>query len=228
MDDPILKEKYPAKAHCRRLAKYLKEKGLSTDGIVYVEGGKTRMHEDCDQEAGFRQRRHFFYLTGVPLPDCSLIYNLKSDHLTLFIPRLEPDSVIWSGLPLTPDQALEKYDLDECRTNPETHLASSSLPKGVVYALPGQQGQNITFLPYSTVDVEHLRPALDNLRVVKDTYELALLRKANAVSAAAHKACQDLALSVSLEAPVTKPTNEQDFLATFNATCTRLGMLKQI
>ena len=54
IQDPILKQKYPAKAHCRKLAAYLKEKGLSTDGIVYLEGGKSELHEDCDQEGPFR------------------------------------------------------------------------------------------------------------------------------------------------------------------------------
>lgn len=54
MDQPILKTKYPAKAHIRKVASYLKSKGLSGDGVMYFEGGKSRMHEDSDQEVLFR------------------------------------------------------------------------------------------------------------------------------------------------------------------------------
>ena len=54
MTGSVLDGKYPAKAHARKVASYLKEKGLSSNGVIYVEGGKSRMHEDSDQEQGFR------------------------------------------------------------------------------------------------------------------------------------------------------------------------------
>ena len=54
MDEAILKSKYPAKSHARKVASYLKNKGLSRNGVLYLEGGKSRMHEDSDLEAIFR------------------------------------------------------------------------------------------------------------------------------------------------------------------------------
>ena len=57
MDDPILKQKYPAKAHCKKLAAHLQKLDLPTDGIVYLEGGKSELHEDCDQEGPFRSEQ---------------------------------------------------------------------------------------------------------------------------------------------------------------------------
>ena len=54
MDEPILKTKYPAKEHARKVAAYLKQQGLEQNGVIYLEGGKASMHEDCDQEAVFR------------------------------------------------------------------------------------------------------------------------------------------------------------------------------
>jgi Xaa-Pro dipeptidase len=55
-----------------------------------------------------RQRRYFYYLSGCNLPDSYLTYEMESEKLTLFIPPIEPDEVIWSGLPLTVDEAMEK------------------------------------------------------------------------------------------------------------------------
>jgi Xaa-Pro dipeptidase len=53
-----------------------------------------------------RQRRYFFYFTGCPLPDCYVTYDMAVDHLTLYIPPINPEDVIWSGLPMSPAEAL--------------------------------------------------------------------------------------------------------------------------
>ncbi len=49
----ILKSKYPAKEHAKRVIDYVKGKGAA-DGTIYLEGQKTRMIEDNDGEAPFR------------------------------------------------------------------------------------------------------------------------------------------------------------------------------
>jgi Xaa-Pro dipeptidase len=33
---------------------------------------------------------------------------MAADHLTLFIPPVNADDVVWSGLPLSPQEALQK------------------------------------------------------------------------------------------------------------------------
>lgn len=33
---------------------------------------------------------------------------MSTEHLTLFIPPINPDDVVWSGLPLTIEEALAK------------------------------------------------------------------------------------------------------------------------
>src|SRR3954471_12516391 len=75
-----------------------------------------------------RQRRYFFYLSGCELPDSYLVYEIATEKLTLFIPPVEPDEVIWSGLPMSPEEAKAKYDIDECLTTKDvnSHLASQS------------------------------------------------------------------------------------------------------
>ena len=169
------------------------------------------------------QRRHFFYLTGVSLPDCALAYNIAKDHLTLFIPPLDPSSVIWSGLPLSPEDAVKQYDIDNCLTTSEapSFLTSADVPKEVVFAIPEYVSQDITFLSYSIVDLDSLKAAVDECRVIKDDYEIALIRKANNVSAVAHKACMDL---VKQE---PGPKNERDFQAIFTSHCIALGCQHQ-
>lgn len=148
MDDSILREewvantlsgKYPAKAHTAKVLDHLRAHG-SASGTLYLEGQKARLIEDKDQEEPFHQRRYFYYLTGCELPDCSLIYNIETEKSTLFIPPIDPDEVIWSGLPMTVEAALMTFDVDEVLPNTKLEetllsLSPSSFP---IHAIAGQ------------------------------------------------------------------------------------------
>lgn len=53
--EETLKGKYPGKLHAKRVAEYIRSKiPGATTGVIYLEGGKTRMIENCDQEEHFR------------------------------------------------------------------------------------------------------------------------------------------------------------------------------
>ncbi|KAL8719206.1 MAG: hypothetical protein Q9225_003760 [Loekoesia sp. 1 TL-2023] len=213
--DSILKGKYPAKAHCAKVASYLKTKhSILDDSVIYLEGQKTHLLEDNDEPQPFR---------GCALPDCHLTYEISTSTLTLFIPPLDPDSVIWSGLPLLPQEALKKYDIDACLTTSDLpdHLASLSNrnPKPNLYLKTGTTLSDLTInLASLPADYKFLQPAIDECRVTKDPYEIALLRHANAISARAHTA-------VLHAIPTAK--NEQDLEATFIASCISSGAKKQ-
>jgi Xaa-Pro dipeptidase len=143
--------------------------------------------------------------------------------LTLFIPPIDPDSVIWSGLPLTPEEALQKYDVDDVRSTVEVnaalaHAATAEKAQSTVFAIPEQVSDNITFLGFDSKNFAVLKEAIETCRVVKDEYEIAALAKANDVSSQAHTAVFRQARHVS---------NEQELEAVFLAECTKRGAKKQ-
>ncbi|KAK7740444.1 hypothetical protein SLS53_005285 [Cytospora paraplurivora] len=220
--DEVLKGKYPGKLHAKRVAEYIRSKiPDATEGIIYLEGGKTRMIEDCDQEEHFRQRRFFFYLTGCNLPDSYYTYDIGSGRSTLFIPPIDPESVIWSGLPLSTSEALEHYDVDDVRyttdVNPTlTHLAKHN--SKTVYAIPGQVSDHITFLEFDTKDLSILKEAIQYSRAVKSEYEIALIQKASDISSAAHKAVMQ---------KVRHAANETELEAVLLQECVRRGAKHQ-
>ncbi len=219
--DSILKGKYPAKAHARRVAEYLKSKGQSEDGVIYLEAQRTRMIEDNDEPVPFRQRRPFFYLSGCNLPDAHLTYNISQDILTLFIPPIDPDSVIWSGLPLSPEEALKKYDVDQVHYTSEVNASLAAYQRTnstTVYAIPEQVSTHVSFLGFAKTELGILKKAIEDTRVVKDEYEAAMLQKANQISTLAHNA-------VLKQAPTAK--NEKELWGTFIATCIANGAAEQ-
>ncbi len=50
----VLAGKYPAKAHAKRVVDWMRETNPDLNGVLYLEGQKTRMIEDNDGEAPFR------------------------------------------------------------------------------------------------------------------------------------------------------------------------------
>lgn len=220
--DAILKGKYPAKAHARCVADYLQSKGQSKDGVIYLEAQRTRMIEDNDEPVPFRQRRAFFYLSGCNLPDAHLTYNIPQDILTLFIPPIDPDSVVWTGLPLSAEEALKKYDVDEVKYTSEVNSALAAYQHSnstTVFAIPEQVSSHISFLPFAKTVVDGtLKTAIEDTRVVKDEYEAAMLAKANQISTLAHEA-------VVKQSPTAK--NEAELWGTFIATCIANGATEQ-
>ena len=94
----------PAKQHARAVAGYL---GVSK-GLMYLPGQHTVYMEDSDQTYPFRQRRYFYYLSGVDEPDCYLTYDIERDHLSLYIPPISPQRVIWFGRGSTVHEAEDK------------------------------------------------------------------------------------------------------------------------
>ncbi|MCJ1395944.1 hypothetical protein MMC18_008830 [Xylographa bjoerkii] len=220
----LISGKYPAKAHAAKVASYLKSKTAFANGIIYLEGQKTRLIEDNDEPVPFRQRRYFFYLSGCNLPDSCLAYNIHTQHLTLFIPPIDPDSVIWSGLPISPTQALKLYDVDDVRPINDinsylsSHDAGGASSGSCVWAIPEQVSDHVTFLAFDRKEVTGLKEAIEECRVVKDEYEIALIRKANEVSTIAHTAV--------LKA-IKHAKNERELEAVFLERCIANGAREQ-
>jgi Xaa-Pro dipeptidase len=136
-----------------------------------------------------RQRRYFYYLTGCALPDSYFAYDIATDKSTLFIPPIDPESVVWTGLPVSESEALKLYDVDSVQTTKEVapYLAHPG-PKGTVWAIAGQVSDHVSFLEFEDKDFELLKEAIEECRVVKDEYEIALTMKANAISTIGHTA----------------------------------------
>jgi Xaa-Pro dipeptidase len=61
--EAVLKGKYPAKAHARKVVEYIKKTQPDATGVLYLEGQKTRMIEDNDEPMPFR-----YHLPNSPSP----------------------------------------------------------------------------------------------------------------------------------------------------------------
>ncbi|UZP35354.1 hypothetical protein NXS19_003170 [Fusarium pseudograminearum] len=205
--------KYPAKLHARKVVKELSV----TDGLIYLPGEPTRLYEDSDQSPPFKQRRYFYYMSGANFPDCVLTYDIATDRLILWIPYAEPRQVLYHGP--TPDaaEAMRKYDVDDVRYTAQLQkfLHSQLRPERTLYVIHTDQAPKLHDRPrgQTKINCSKLRPAMDQARVIKTEYEVALIRRAARISAAAHRAVAERLLTMR---------NEQDVAAVILAACTSL------
>ncbi|KAJ8120641.1 hypothetical protein ONZ43_g2697 [Nemania bipapillata] len=220
--ETVLKGKYPAKAHAKRVVEYIQSKVPDATGVLFLEGRSDHLLEDSDEPVPFRQRRPFMYLTGVDMPDCAFTYDIETSTSTLYIPPVDPESVIWTGLPLSIEEALAKYDVDAVlpttELNPMLAKLGAASAKSTVFAIAERVANSVTFLEFGNKDFALLAEAIDECRVVKDEYEVALIRKANVISGVAHKAVLE---------SVREAGNEHELEGVFIGKCMRQGAKKQ-
>ncbi|KAJ5765024.1 hypothetical protein N7520_004583 [Penicillium odoratum] len=211
-------DKYPAKQHARNVARKL---GVS-HGLIFIAGEPTALLRDSDQERPFRQRRYFYYLSGVVEPSCALTYDISLDNLTLYVPDFDLHRAIWMGPTLSREEAQDRYDIDRVlyQSSLQQELGSwlsqraqnsllymvheSEVPKGLPAELP--------------LDSAQLKPAMNAARGIKDEYEIRMIRQANKVSALAHRKVLE---------GIQKMTNESQIEGLFLDTCISHGARNQ-
>ncbi|KAK6952979.1 hypothetical protein Daesc_005276 [Daldinia eschscholtzii] len=205
-------KRYPAKQHARKVAKELG----ADNGIIYLPGQLESTWEDSDQGPPFRQRRYFYYLTGIDFPGCSVTYDIAADKLTLWIPFTPPATILWFGKTPTLEECLARSDVHDVKYIGElpAYLSARLTTIKSLYALRSAQLPKFDGFEQLRsslkIDVTSLQPAIDEARVIKSDYEVAMIRRANEISSAAHR-------KVALQLSGMK--NECEIEAAFSAAC---------
>ena len=216
-------KKYPAKEHCQRVLTHLTTKKGNNNCYFFLSGEQDVLYQYSDQAKPFRQNRYFYYLSGCDIPGSHVIYDGGSDKLTLYLPDIDYDDVMWSGMPLSIEDALKKYDVDNVKYASELQSTlTSNLEKGFpIYSvtIDSYEGKfsnkEISTLSHDDKDFFY---ALDEARLIKDDYELELMRHASKITDNCH-------LAVMSALPIE--TNETHIHAEFMYHAIRQGSKNQ-
>ena len=158
-----------------------------------------------DTEYVFRQNSDFWYLTGFNEPDAWLLLSnherYAGDYRAIICQPKDPQLEIWHGRRLGPEQAVETFKLDEA-------YSTEVLPEVLTEWLEGHQqvffpqgefaaadervfgaldtlrkAPKQSLAPIALVDC---RPLIHEMRLVKSTDEITVMREAAKISARAH------------------------------------------
>ncbi len=176
-----------------------------------AEGGEPRASEpivvligDAGNEEGkFRQENNFAYLTGVDVPGSALIL-FPDGTETLYLPPRDPMSERWNGKTIGPDtetaelvgfskvESTEAFlaDLFRAASDPRKRTRRSKLTSFYMVAPEGRMGgtpKESDFLKFvklgaPNTPVRDVSTLIHELRTIKTEGEVALLRKAIAMT----------------------------------------------
>ena len=157
-----------------------------------------------DAHYPYRYDSYFYYLTGFREPEAVLVLvGGETPRSMLFCREKNAEREIWDGFRYGPEAAREAFAFDEAcsiteldarmpdlladRPAVQVHLGSDPLWDGRVLgwvnAVRGRARSGVA----APGDLRDVRVLLDDMRLIKDGHEVALMRRAGDISAAAHR-----------------------------------------
>jgi Xaa-Pro aminopeptidase len=187
-------------------------------GVALLPTAPERLR-NADSEYPYRHDSSFFHLSGFTEPGAWLLLDAAGRSLLLCRPR-DPEREIWDGLRLGPEAAPAALGVDAALPVEalDTTVAQWLADQPAVwFPFAGHEGLAARVAGWldavrarsrvgvaAPTQLRDLAPLLDELRLFKDEYEAALMRRAGAIGAAGHvramRACRPGLREYELEA----------------------------
>ncbi|MDW8470084.1 MAG: aminopeptidase P N-terminal domain-containing protein [Burkholderiales bacterium] len=173
------------------------------DGVAVIPTAPERVR-NRDTHYPYRHDSHFYYLTGFPEPEAALVVvGGEEPRSLLFCRPRDEERELWDGARYGPERARERFGVDEAHPiaaldekMPEL-LADRPALHTPLGADPEWDARVMRWLNAVRARVRagvsaperlhDVRALLDEMRLVKDAHELALMRRAAEISAGAHR-----------------------------------------
>ncbi len=186
--------------YARRRARLAASMG---DGVAVLRTAHERLR-NRDSSYPFRFDSYFHYLTGFPEPGAVLVlFGGKKPKSILFCRDKDREREIWDGFRYGPEQARVEFGVDETHS---VGALDEILPKllvdqaavfcdvgsdaawdaqviGWINKVRAQARSGVT----APGEIRDVRRLLDDMRLVKDEYEIDVMKRAAAISAEAHR-----------------------------------------
>jgi Xaa-Pro aminopeptidase len=173
---------------------------LGPGGIAIVPTAPERQR-NRDSDYLYRFDSYFYYLTGFTEPNAWLVLTADG-HTTLLCQPKDLEREIWDGIRLGPDAAPDALGVDEAYSvaelgqrlprlleNRHTVWFPFAIHAGLSAQVDGWLQQVRARVRYGAVCPEQQRDLcgpLDEMRLIKDSFEIATMKRAAQISAGAH------------------------------------------
>jgi len=173
-------------------------------GGIAVIPTSAEMLRNRDTQHPYRADSYFHYLTGFGEPEAVLILVAgEQPRSILFCRDKDADKEVWDGFRWGPDAARETYGFDEAHSigtfdaklaeliadQPSLWFSLGHEPAWdarIAAALNAVRAQ-VRAGKQAPAEIRDVRATLDSMRLVKDHSEIATMRRAASISAAAHR-----------------------------------------
>ena len=174
---------------------------LPNNSVLLLPGADLQ-YRNADSAHAFRQESSFYYFSGFCEPS-SLIAIVKSNKglsSIIFVPPKDKLKEIWDGYRAGPIGAVEDYMFDKAYDNNQIDSMMPDILNGseqVLYSIGKKQGFDQKVIDWTTsasskdrhsksINITDASSMIGNLRLIKDSHEIDLIKKACEISADAH------------------------------------------
>ena len=181
----------------QRLAQAMRE------GVAVIPTAPERLR-NRDTHFPYRFDSHFYYLSGFPEPEAALVVIAgDAPKVLLFCREKNEEREIWDGFRQGPQAASERFGFDEAHpiASLDEQVAAALENQPALYypvgADPEWDARAIKWLNAVRAKaragisaperVHDVRALVDDMRLVKDAQEIALMRRSARIAAAAHR-----------------------------------------
>ena len=172
-------------------------------GVAFIPTAPERIR-NRDSDYPYRFDSYFYYLAGFPEPNAVLVLVAGDEPKSiLFCRERNPERELWDGFRRGPDGAKAAFGFDEAYSmadldermpgllanQPALHYApgaDAAWDARIMAWLNQVRAQARTGVS-APAEIRDVRAPLDEMRLVKDDSELAVMRRAAAISVAAHE-----------------------------------------
>lgn len=175
---------------------------LPPNAAVVIAGASTQ-YRNADSSYAFRQDSNFWYLTGFNEAEATLVVLTDDSQTTksiAFVPEKDKLKEIWDGYRAGPEGAVKDHGFDKAFNNSEINDQLPELLKGrdrVFYPVGKNAGLDQNIIEWiktakskdrhsSAIDIADASSKVGNQRLIKDAYEIDLMKKACRISAESH------------------------------------------
>jgi Xaa-Pro aminopeptidase len=175
-------------------------------GVIVVPTAPERVR-NRDSHYPYRYDSHFYYLTGFAEPESVLV--LTSEKAILFCREKNAERETWDGFRHGPQAARERFGFDEAHPIGKLDEVVTALLENqpaLHYPVGADAEWDARAMRWLNAvrararagvaapeRVQDVRALVDEMRLVKDAHELALMRRAARIAAAAHRRAMQFA-----------------------------------
>jgi Xaa-Pro aminopeptidase len=176
---------------------------LMGEGVALVATAPERLR-NRDSHYPYRFDSYFYYLTGFIEPEAVLVLVAgKAPKSILFCRHRDAEREIWDGFRYGPEAARERYGFDEAHSIGELDEVLPKLLEDqpvLYYPVGAEADWDARVMRWLNIvraksragiaapeRLHDVRALLDDMRLVKDAQELATMRRAARIAAAAHR-----------------------------------------
>src|SRR5205809_6664128 len=172
-------------------------------GIAIIPTAPERVR-NRDSDYLYRFDSYFYYLSAFPEPEAVLVLLAGEEPRSiLFCRERNPERELWEGVRNGPEGARAAFGFDESYPveSIDEHMPKLlAVQPALYYATGADSGWDARIMGWlnqvraqaragvtAPAEIRDVRTALDDMRLFKDDGELAVMRRAAAISAAAHE-----------------------------------------